>query len=104
MRLKQLQFGKRPLAGSTDDGEQVNSKNGSRTQTAVADADLQRIKRSIAKSRRPAPKKHAPTETQSNSTKPIVAERPQLPAVKAAASVTAPATDSPNTQNKSKQD
>jgi hypothetical protein len=72
--------------------------------TAVADADLQRIKRSIAKSRRPVPKKHAPTETQSNSTKPIVAERPRLPAVKAAASVTPPVTDSPNTQNKSKQD
>jgi hypothetical protein len=72
--------------------------------TAVADADLQRIKRSIAKSRRPIPKKHAPTETQSNSTKPIVAERPRLPAVKASASVVAPAADSPSTQSKSKQD
>ncbi|HEX4072617.1 MAG TPA: hypothetical protein VHX68_15660 [Planctomycetaceae bacterium] len=103
VRLKQLHLEKDRLQDRLTTVNKSIQKMES-DKTAVADADLQRIKRSIAKSRRPAPKKHAPTETQSNSTKPLVAERPQLPAVKAAASVTAPATDSPNTQNKSKQD
>jgi hypothetical protein len=67
---------------------------------AVADGDLQRIKRTIAKNRRPAPKRPSPNE---NTAKPVVAERPRVPADKSAASVTAPA-DSSNSHNKSKQD
>ena len=103
VRLKQLQFERDRLQDRLTTVNKSIQKIEVDTK-AMADADLQRIKRSIAKSRRPAPKKPSPNETQSNSTKPIVAERPRLPAVKAAASVTAPATGSPNTQNKSKQD
>lgn len=69
---------------------------------AVADGDLQRIKRSIARSRRPAPKnptkKLTPDESRPSS--PVVAERPRVPADKTSAS----ATDAASGQNKSKQD
>jgi hypothetical protein len=66
---------------------------------AVADGELQRIKGSIAKNRRQPPRK--PNET--GPAKPIVAERPRVPADKSAASVTAPV-DSASSRNKSKQD
>jgi hypothetical protein len=102
VRLKQLKFERDRLQDRLTTVNKSIQKIEVDTK-AIADADLQRIKRSIAKSRRPAPKKPSPNETQSNPTKPIVAERPRLPAVKAAASVTAPASGS-DTQNKSKQD
>jgi hypothetical protein len=102
VRLKQLKFERDRLQDRLTTVNKSIQKIESDTK-AVADADLQRIKRSIAKSRRPAPKKPSPNETQSSPTTPVVAERPRVPAVKSTASVTAPASDS-NTQNKSKQD
>jgi flagellar biosynthesis GTPase FlhF len=103
LRLKKLRSERDRLQGRLTTVNKSIQKIES-DKAAVADADLQRIKRSIARSRRPTPKKHSPAETQSNPTKPLVAERPQLPTVKSAASVTAPAADSPNTQDKAKQD
>jgi hypothetical protein len=99
VRLKQLQFER----GRLQDRLTVVNKTIDKIQadkSAVADADLQRIKRSIAKNRRPAPKK--PSANDTRPAKPIIAERPQVPADKSAASVTAPADKANN--SKSKQD
>jgi hypothetical protein len=100
VRLKQLQFER----GRLQDRLTVVNKTIEKIQAdknSVADGELQRIKRSIAKNRRPAPKR--PTPNDGTSAKPVVAERPRVPADKSAASVTAPA-DSSNSRNKSKQD
>jgi hypothetical protein len=113
VRLKQLQF-ERDRAnarlkqleterGRLQDRLTVVNKTIDKMQAdknAVADGELLRIKQSIAKNRRPAAKRPAPND---GSAKPVVAERPRVPADKSAASVTAPA-DSSNTRNKSKQD
>ena len=59
---------------------------------AMAQSDLERIKRSIARSRRPAAKKPTQKETQGpNAARPVVAQRPQLPAEKSAVSASPPA-------------
>jgi hypothetical protein len=100
VRLKQLESER----GRLQDRLTVVNKTIDKIQAdknAVADGELQRIKGSIAKNRRPARKKPTPNET--TSAKPVVAERPRVPADKSAASVTAPA-DSSNSHNKSKQD
>lgn len=100
VRLKQLQFER----GRLQDRLTVVNKTIDTIQAdknAVVDGDLQRIKRTIARNRRPAPKK--PNANETRSAKPIVAERPRVPADKSAASVTAPA-DTANNRNKSKQD
>jgi len=71
---------------------------------AAADKDLQRIKLSVARNRRPA-KKPAPNETKSTSpARPVVAERPRVPAEKTAASVTQPTDGAANVPSKTKQD
>jgi hypothetical protein len=103
VRLKQLQFER----GRLQDRLTVVNKTIDKIQadkTAVADGELQRIKRSIAKSRRPAPRKPNPNETGPlRPSKPVVAERPRVPTDKTAASVTAPPATA-NSQTKSKQD
>jgi len=99
VRLKQLESER----GRLQDRLTVVNKTIDKIQAdknAFADGDLQRIKRSIAKNRRPASKKSNANETR--PPKPIVAERPRVPADKSAASVTAPADAAKN--NKSKQD
>jgi len=104
VRLKQLQFERGRLQ------ERLNTVNRAiqgieENQEAVADRDLQRIKRSVARSRRPASKKPTPNETKSSSpASPVIAERPRVPADKTAASVTPPSSESGNTPNKAKQD
>jgi hypothetical protein len=99
VRLKQLQFER----GRLQERLSVVNKSIEKIQAneqAVADAELERIKLSIAKNRRPAPRKPAPNETR--PARPVIAERPRVPAEKSAASVTAPGPHS--SQNKAKQD
>jgi hypothetical protein len=99
VRLKQLESER----GRLQDRLTVVNKTIDKIQAdknAFADGDLQRIKRSIAKNRRPASRK--PNANETGPAKPIVAERPRVPADKSAASVTAPADAAKS--NKSKQD
>ena len=56
---------------------------------AAADKDLQRIKRSVARNRRPA-KKPAVHDANAAGASPVVAERPHVPVDKTAASATPP--------------
>jgi hypothetical protein len=103
VRLKQLQFER----GRLQDRLTVVNKTIDKIQAdkaAVADGELQRIKHSVAKNRRPAPRKPNPDEIKPASPiKPIVAERPRVPTDKTAASMTAPPATA-NSQTKSKQD
>ena len=106
VRLKQLQFERDRLQKLQNRLATVNKaiQRIEADREAVADGDLQRIKRSVARNRRPS-KKPTPNETKSSSAaRPVVAERPRLPAEKTAASVTPPSTESTNTQTKAKQD
>jgi hypothetical protein len=99
LRLKQLESER----GRLQDRLTVVNKTIDKIQAdknAFADVDLQRIKRSIAKNRRPASRK--PNANDSRALKPIVAERPRVPTDKSAASVTAPADAAKS--HKSKQD
>jgi hypothetical protein len=99
VRLKQLESER----GRLQDRLTVVNKTIDKIQAdknAVADGDLQRIKRSIAKNRRPASRK--PNANEARPAQPIVAERPRVPTDKSAASVTAPADSAKS--HKSKQD
>ncbi|HUE16901.1 MAG TPA: hypothetical protein VMR25_22180 [Planctomycetaceae bacterium] len=104
VRLKQLQFERGRLQDRlTTVDKAIQGIEGNKE--AVADRDLQRIKHSVARSRRPATKKPTPSETKSSSAaSPVVAERPRAPVSKTAASVAPPSSESANTATKTKQD
>jgi hypothetical protein len=104
VRLKQLQFERGRLQ---DRLAQVKTsiQGIEADKEAAADKDLQRIKRSVARNRRPAARKPASDETKSTSAaRPVVAQRPRIPAEKTAASVTQPTDGGANVPSKTKQD
>jgi len=104
VRLKQLQFERGRLQ---DRLAQVKTsiQGIEADKESAADKDLQRIKRSVARNRRPAANKTAPHETKStNAAAPVVADRPRLHAEKTAASMTPPTDGAANVPSKTKQD